>query len=203
MVGDGGFEGSDPLIFLPMAQQTRRAMAFAVRSASDDPAALSADVRAAVWSVDPDQPIGLLKTMDDHVWESLSGPITIARFLTIFGVIAMALSALGIYGVISHSVSQQTREIGIRMALGAERGTVVRRITGQGLMLSGIGILIGLPLAWAMTKVIASSLNGIADLTAGSFPLILVSLTTVAIIASYLPARRAATVEPVRALQSE
>ena len=141
--------------------------------------------------------------MDDHVWESLSGPITIARFLTIFGVIAMALSALGIYGVISHSVSQQTREIGIRMALGAERGTVVRRITGQGLMLSGIGILVGLPLAWAMTKVIASSLSGIADLTAGSFPLILVGLTTVAVIASYLPARRAATVEPVRALQSD
>lgn len=203
MPGDDGFEGSDPLIFLPMAQQTRRAMAFAVRSASDDPAALSAEVRAAVWSVDPDQPIGLLRTLDDHVWESLSGPITIARFLTIFGVIAMALAALGIYGVIAHSVSQQTREIGIRMALGAERGDVVRRITGQGLTLSGIGILIGLPLAWAMTKVIASSLNGIADLTAGSFPLILAGLTAVAIIASYLPARRAAAVEPVRALQSE
>ncbi|MCH7565520.1 MAG: ABC transporter permease [Gemmatimonadetes bacterium] len=203
MPDDDGFEGSDPLIFLPMAQQTRRSMAFAVRSASDDPAALSADVRTAVWSVDPDQPIGLLKTMDDHVRESLSGPITIARFLTIFGVIAMALSAIGIYGVIAHSVSQQTREIGIRMALGAEQGDVVRRITVQGLTLSGIGILIGLPLAWAMTKVIASSLNGIADLTAGSFPLILISLTTVAMIASYLPARRAAAVEPVRALQSD
>ncbi|MEE8147251.1 MAG: FtsX-like permease family protein, partial [Longimicrobiales bacterium] len=136
-------------------------------------------------------------------WESLSGPITIARFLTIFGVLAMALSALGIYGVIAHSVSQQTREIGIRMALGARGGEVVGQVTRQGMTLSGIGILIGLPLAWAMTRVIASSLNAVGDLTAGSFPLILVGLTTVAMIASYLPARRAASVEPARALQSE
>ncbi len=197
---DGRTEAS---LYLPVAQRPLRNPAFAMR-AEGDPAALSADVRAAVWSVDPDQPIALMRTLEDHIQESLAGPRTLGTFVLFLGILAMVLAAIGIYGVMSHSVIQGTREIGIRMAMGAREGQVVGMMTRQGFLLTGIGFLVGVPIAFLVYRAVINALNLFEvdlgfDYALGAAA----GLVAVAVLASYLPARRAAGVEPVRALQGE
>ena len=197
LAGDGG-----EAFYVPLAQKPPRALSFALRLPGD-PTALAGDVRRAVWSVNPDQPVAQLRTLDDFVAESLAGPRAISLFLMVMAVIALLLAALGIYGVIAHAVAQRQREIGIRMALGAARGTVVGMITRGGMALAGVGMLVGLPLSYLMYRMAASALNifegdvGIA--LAGGVGLL---LGVVALLATWLPARRASAVQPVAALRS-
>jgi len=188
-------------LYVPVAQFPLRNPSFALR-AGGDPTTLSADVRQAVWSVNPDQPVAQLRTLDAHVAESLAGPRAISIFLAAMGVITLVLAAMGIWGVMAHSVSQQHREIGIRMALGAGRGRVVGMVTRSGLSLAGVGMALGLPLAWLMHRSVVSALNlfesGIGMESVG---VVTLALGFVAFVSTWLPARRASSVQPVAALR--
>jgi ABC-type antimicrobial peptide transport system permease subunit len=119
------------------------------------------------------------------------------------GGVALLLSAIGTYGLIAHDVSQRRREIGIRMALGAAPLRVIASVTRRGLTIAGLGMLLGLPLAWAMARAVAAALQGLAPVDPGSIALIVVLLAAVAAVASCLPAVRAARVRPARVLQNE
>jgi len=188
-------------IYLPLAQQPPRALAFAVRFAGD-PNVRAADVREAVWAVNPDQPLAQLRTLDAHVDESLAGPRAIATFMNVMAAIALALAAMGVYGVMAHGVSQQHREIGIRMALGAGRGAVVKMITRSGLALAGLGMVLGLPLAWLMSRAVGSALNIFgAETGMGQAVGVAALLIVVALVSTLLPARRASGVLPASALR--
>ncbi len=190
-------------VYLPVAQVPRRNPRFAIRT-SADPTMLSADVRSAIWSVDPDQPIALIRTLEDHIQEQMAGPQFMGVFVFALGGLAMILSAIGIYGVMAHNVIQERREIGIRLALGAEGGRVVRMVTRRGLILTGIGLAAGTPLAFVVYRGVLSALNLFEVQLSPSYSLMAGSaLVVVAMLASYLPARRAATVDPVRAMQAE
>jgi putative ABC transport system permease protein len=187
-------------IYLPAEQYPLRNPSFALR-AQGDPASVVADVRQAVWSVEADQPIAQLQTLQAFVDESLAGPRAISTFLIVMGAIALALAAMGIYGVMAHAVTQQRREIGIRMALGAGRGTVVGMMTRSGLSLVGIGILGGLPLAYLMFRGTLNSLNLFEADLGFALPALLVGiLVVVAVAATVVPARRASGVAPLSAL---
>jgi len=196
LAGRGGEQ-----IYLPIAQRPLTNPSFALRT-SGDPAALAGDVRRAVWSVEADQPIAQLRTLRAHIDESLAGPQSISFFLMVMGGIALALAGMGIYGVMAHSVSQQRREIGIRMALGAGRGTVVSMITRSGLTLVGLGILGGLPLAYLMFRSTVAALNLFEVELGFGYPIALsTALIVVAVLATVVPARQASGVEPVAALR--
>lgn len=188
------------MIYLPLDQAPLRNPSFALR-ADGDPSRLAADVREAVWSVEADQPIAELQTLDAFIAESLAGPRAISSFLMAMGAIALILAAMGIYGVMAHAVTQQRREIGIRMALGAQRGSVVGMMARSGLSLVFLGVLLGSPLAWLMFRGTLSGL-GIFEAELGfGIPLGLAStLVVVAILATIVPARRASGVAPASAL---
>ena len=194
--GDGG-----EAMYVPLAQSPLRAVSFALR-VPGDPTSVAGDVRQAVWSVNPDQPVAQLRTLDDFVAESLAGPRALSLFLGAMGVIALLLAAMGIYGVMAHGVAQQQREIGIRMALGAGRGSVVGMITRGGLVLAGAGMLLGLPLSYLMYRGVVSALN-LFDTDVGmSYAAgVTLALGAVAVLATYLPARRASGVHPGAALR--
>jgi putative ABC transport system permease protein len=187
-------------IYLPASQVPLRAPSFAVRVAGE-PTAVAGDVRQAVWRVNPDQPLAQLRSLEDHVAESLAGPKAISLFLAAMGVVALLLAAMGIYGVMAHAVAQQQREIGIRMALGAERGTVVGMVTRSGLALAGVGMLLGLPLSYLMYRGVLSALNLFEGGLGFSYALwVTLALALVAALSTFLPARRASRVAPVAAL---
>jgi putative ABC transport system permease protein len=188
-------------IYVPIDQAPLRNPNFALRTAGD-PAALSADVRQAVWSVEADQPVAALQPLQAFIDESLAGPRSISSFLVVMGGIALALAAMGIYGVMAHSVMQQQREIGIRMALGAERSTVVGMIARSGLSLVAMGLIAGVPLALLMYRATMNGL-GLFDTRMGvGYPAALSgALVIVAVVATVLPARRASGITPVAALK--
>lgn len=188
-------------IYLPIGQFRLQNPSFALRT-SGEPEVLAADVRRAVWSVEADQPIARLRTLQDHIDESLAGPKAISLFLMVMGGIALALAAMGIYGVMAHTVAQQRREIGIRMALGAGRGDVVGMVTRSGLVLVALGVIGGLPLAFLMLRGTVVSLDLFDAELSFAYPLVLsASLVIVAVLATVLPAGRASGVLPVVALR--
>ncbi len=191
-------------IYLPYAQLPSRNPSFAVRSSAGDPSSLAANIRQAVWAVEADQPVADVRTLQDYIDESLAGPRSISLFLTVMGGIALLLAAMGIYGVMSHSVTQRRKEIGIRMALGAGRGSVVGMVTRTGLALAGVGMLLGLPLAWIVFRGFTAAVNLFAGDVGISYAVTLTgALLAVAALSTWLPARRASGVSPVRALREE
>lgn len=193
----------DATVYVPLDQRPLRNPSFAIR-VTGDPTTLAADVRQAIREVDPDQPVTLLRTLDDHMRESLAGPRAIGIFVLGLGSLAMILAAIGIYGVMAHNVVQARREIGIRMAIGAQPGRVVGMITRNGLTMTGIGLLAGVPLAFLVYRGVVSSLNLFEVELSSSYALYAAGmLALVATLASWLPARRAARVPPVSALQVE
>lgn len=196
LAGRGGEQ-----IYVPAAQLPIRTPKFAVR-VQGEATARSAELREAVWSVEADQPVAELRTLEAVIDESLAGPRAISSFLMAMGAIALMLAAMGIYGVMAHAVAQQRREIGIRMALGAGRSTVVGGIARAGLALVGLGIVSGLPLAYLMYRAVASGL-GLFETDLGlGYPAGLASaLVAVAVVATVVPASRASGVAPVTALK--
>jgi putative ABC transport system permease protein len=188
-------------IYLPVDQFALRAPSFALRT-SGDPAAIAGDVRSSVWSVEADQPIATPRSLEAYIAESLAGPRAVSVFLLAIGAIALALAAIGIYGVMAQSVTQQRREIGIRMALGAGRPSVVGMVTRSGLTLIGGGILLGLPLAFLMIQAAIRSMN-LFNMEIGlGYPIALsLALMFVAVLSILLPAQRASGVAPATALK--
>jgi len=144
-----------------------------------------------------------IRTMEDRLYGSVAEPRFYAVLIGVFAAIALILASVGIYGVLAYSVSQRTREIGIRMALGAERQNVLRLILGQGLILTTIGIVAGLAGAFAVTRYLESMLFGLTALDPTVFVAVTVILTLTAVTACYVPARRATRVDPIVALRYE
>ncbi len=192
----------DPAFYLPAAQFPVQEMMVAVR-VEGDPSAFAARLREEVWAVDPDIPLSNITTMERLLTEALAQPRFNAFVLGFFGATALALAALGIYGVLSTNVAQRTSEIGLRMALGAHSKDVVRMVVRQGMRLTVMGLGIGAIAAAASTPVLRSLLFGIGPLDPWTFTLVSVFLLSVALLASYFPARRASRVEPLIALRHE
>jgi len=188
--------------YFPFAQVPQSGMTVIMKGASD-PNQLIGAVRAAVKQIDPDQPIYSPRTMDDIRAESVAGERLNLTLLSLFAGIALVLAVVGIYGVMSYSVTQRTHEIGIRMAIGARPRDVFTMILGHGMKLAIIGVVIGLAAAFALTRLMASMLFGVAPTDATTFGGIAALLIGVALLACYLPGRRATKVEPTISLRYE
>jgi len=189
-------------VYYPHARLSFSGLTLAIRTTSD-PLSMVGAVREAVRSLDKDQPVYRIRTMDSLV----AGALAPARFtlmlLGIFAGVAAVLAMVGIYGVMSNAVTERTHEIGVRMALGADAGDVLKLVVGRGLMLTLAGVGVGLAGAFAATRVMTSLLYGVSATDAATFAAIPVILTGVALAASFIPARRAMKVDPMVALRYE
>ena len=191
-----------PLVYLPVSQDYAPAATLQVQT-SGKPEPVIASVRAQIQSLEPNLAITNVQTIVEIIDQGLWAPEMGAALLTVFGGLAMVLAALGVYGVLAYSVTQQTREIGIRMAMGAEGRDVLGLVVGQGLKLAGAGVALGILVALGLTRQLSSLLFGVSaydPLTYGGVTLILV---IVALLACYIPARRATRVDPLVALRYE
>ncbi|HMB26753.1 MAG TPA: FtsX-like permease family protein, partial [Blastocatellia bacterium] len=168
-----------------------------------DPANLLAAIRQAVREVDANLPLFDVKTQVEQASQSLAQERLFAALLSFFGALALALAALGLYGVLAHSVAQRTKEIGVRMALGAEARHVLRLVIGQGMLLICIGVAAGLILAYWLTKWLSGWLYDVGATDPLTFGAIALLLTAVALLACWIPARRATKVDPMIALRCE
>jgi predicted permease len=192
-----------PTMYMPYAQRPQDDEAFFVLRTLQSPLASIPNVRSAMRGVDANLPLAEIKTMEQVLSASLTDWRFHAILLGVFGGLALFISTIGIYGVISYSVAQRTHEIGVRMALGAARRDVVELVVGQGLKLALAGIAFGLVGAWALTRFLASLLFGVEPTDPLTFVGVCLILIVVALLASYLPARRAMRVDPMVALRYE
>jgi predicted permease len=184
-------------------QELRRGIAFIIRSPRADSQSFMKEVQQQVWSINPDVPLANVTTLGEFYTKSMARTSFALVMLCVAGGMALLLGIVGIYGVISYSVSQRTREIGIRMALGAQRGTLTAMFVRQGLLLTGIGIACGLVTAFATMRLMSSLLFNVSPVDPITYATITVGTVAVAYLACYLPSRRAATVDPVNALRAE
>jgi len=207
VVGDtrhGGLGGTSyASYYFPYLQRPARNMTLAVRATSSDSAALTASVRNALRELDRNQLVGEGQTMDTLVSRSVAPRRFNMLLLGVFALIALVLAAVGIFGVMNYAVTQRTHEIGIRLALGAQKADVLRLIVGRGMRLTLIGVALGLAGAFASTRVMASLLYGVSATDTFVFTGIAVLLASVALVACYIPARRATKVDPLIALRYE
>jgi putative ABC transport system permease protein len=195
LTADGGSQ-----IYVPHAQDSQwNFMGLVIRTAGD-PASFVTTLRREVQALDKDQPIYNVRTLDDVVANSLGTRRVSMQLFAVFAAAALLLAALGIYGVMAYSVTQRTQEIGIRMALGAQKSDVLGLVIRQGMTFTVIGVLVGLIGAFALTRLIASLLFGVAATDPLTFAAIPLLLLFVALVACYLPARRAALLDPKIAL---
>jgi putative ABC transport system permease protein len=206
VVGDVKYEGLErptaPAYYLPFQQNPMRDM-FLVLHTGMKPSAIAASVRAAVRAIDPEIPVARVNTMRELVESSIAQPRFRTFLLGVFSALAMVLAAIGIYGVVAYSVAQRTREISIRMALGAQRRDVLTLVVRQGLILTLLGIGAGLVGAFLLTRLMESLLFGVVPSDPATFLGISLLLLAIAFLACYLPARRATKVDPMVALRYE
>ena len=192
-----------PVWYVPYAQLENNFPLNLVVRTSGDPASATAAVRETVHAIDPDQPISNVMTMN----ENLGGVLVTERFgailMSLLAASGLLLAALGLYGVMAYSVSQRTAEIGLRVALGAQRTHVLKLILGQGLKLTLLGVAIGLTAVWCLTRLLANLLFGVSATDPTTIVSILLLFTGVALLACLLPARRALAVDPIQALRTE
>jgi len=195
---------SDPRIafYLPHSQYTTQAMNEVVRSGVA-PSTLTSAIKKEIRELDPDLPIYNVRTMDDRVQESLARRRFAMTMLALFALLAFALATIGIYGVMAYMVNQGTREIGIRLALGATQSNILRLVVRQGMTLALTGVGIGLAGAFAVTRLMRSLLFGVRSTDPITFVAIAALLSSIALIASYIPARRAARIDPMVSLRCE
>ena len=191
-----------PMVYVPLGQRPSPEMTLVVRT-SGDPVAHVAAARAAIAAVDPEQPVFDVKTMAQVLEEDMRSNIVLIGIMGVFAGVALLLAALGIYGVVSHAVAQRTHEIGVRMALGAAVGDVVRLVTRQGLAPVAVGLLIGLGAGFAVSRLMAGLLYEVTPSDPATYAGTIVILSGVAVLACVAPARRAARVDPLRALRTE
>lgn len=189
-------------IWAPLSQNYNSSASLVVRTTGDSQAAL-AGVRNTVRALDLNLPLYDVKTLTEHMRLALFPGRIAATMLGAFGLVALILAAIGIYGVTSYSVAQRTREIGIRMALGARLGDVLKLVIGSGLKLVAIGVGLGLVGAYVLTRALTSLLNGVSPTDPVTFIFVSLLLIAVALLATYIPARRATKVDPLVALRYE
>jgi putative ABC transport system permease protein len=188
-----------PEFYLPHTQMPHRNMILAVRSAQD-PRSLAAVIRREIQSIDSEEPIANVRTLDAVVSDSFAARRFAVILLGLFAGVALLLAAVGVYGVMSYLVVQRTHEIGVRMALGAQRRNVLGLVVGQASKLVGIGTIIGLILALLSTRALSALLYGVGMFDPGTFLLVTIALAAIALVASYLPAQRATRADPMIAL---
>jgi putative ABC transport system permease protein len=190
-------------IFFCQAQYPQEENSLLVKVKSGDPLSLAAAVKKEVRALDPDQPVAAVSTMEKNVEGSLATRRLTMSLLGAFAGLALLLASVGLYGVMALSVTQRTRELGIRMALGAERKDVFGLVLRQGIALVAIGIALGLVGAIAVSRALNSILYGVGSLDVGAFGIAIASLAMVALLACFVPARRATLVNPIEALRAE
>ncbi len=204
VVGDARQLGPDspinPELYVP--SQQFRGVTLVARTAGA-PSSFSAALSRVVWSIDKDQPIQQIRTMEESLGFWVSERRFVMLLLGVFASLALVLAGVGIYGVLAYSVSQRTREIGIRMALGASGGGILKLIVGEGLALTAIGAVVGLAGAFALTRLMQGLLFGVSTTDPGAFLIGGVALIAAAGLASYIPARRASRLAPLDALRDE
>ncbi len=207
VVGHAAHEGLDaePRLqyYFPTSQSGVGGMTVAVRATSGNPTALLSAAREAVHSIDRNLPLSAVNTMDKLVESSVGQRKLSMMLLGLFSLIAVVLASIGIYGVMSYSVTQRSRELGIRMALGAARSRVLGLVVGQGMTLAAVGIAIGLVAAFALTRFLSNLLFSVGATDPGTFILVSAVLVAVALLATLIPALRATRVDPVVALRDE
>jgi len=202
-VKSGGLQDpAPPQLYLPMAQQPVPVLTAVLRTAGD-PAALSRTVQQAILRVDPDVPAYRLRTGDQLLGRSLARRRLLMTLISSFAAIAGVLALLGLYGVLAYGVARRTREIGIRMALGAAAGQVLAGVVRQGMIIASLGVVAGLAGALAITRVLKDALYNVSPLDAGVLLAAPAALLLVALLACAIPARRAARIDPVLALRQE
>jgi putative ABC transport system permease protein len=189
-------------IYRPLAQATPDNMDLMVRSRIN-PAALTSSIRAVVASIDRNQPISATNAMDEFVQQSVGSRRVTLILLGVFSALALVLAGIGIYGVISYSVAQRTKEIGIRVALGAGRQDVIRMILLQGARIASAGLIIGMLAAFGLTRFLATLLFSVSPGDGSTFAMVALVLAIVALVACYIPARRTQQVDPMTALRYE
>jgi putative ABC transport system permease protein len=192
-----------PEMYVPGTQFPIGLMSLVVRAQTSRPAALTGAIRNALAQIDPGVPLTRVKMFDEYLAQSLARPRFNALLLSIFAGVALLLTAIGIYGVMAYSVAQRRQEIGIRMALGAQRGDVLRLVVGGGMKLTAAGVLIGVTAAYALTRFLGNLLYGVPAFDGLTFGAVALLLGAIALLACWLPAHRAAGVNPVTALHTE
>jgi putative ABC transport system permease protein len=207
VVADVKYEGlsikTRPAIYEPSSQNAIWTMFLSVKSELSDALNLASAVRSEVVSLDPELPVTQVGTLENRISSSIAQPRFRTLLIAIFGAIALVLASVGIYGVMSYSVAQRTHEIGIRVALGAQRSNVMKTVIGQGMVLTLAGVGIGLVGAFTLTHLMASLLFGVSATDAITFSATAVLLSGVALGACFVPARRAMRVDPMVALRYE
>jgi len=199
---DGFDQPDQPHLYFPILQNLGYAIAVYLRTDAN-PTSLTQSLREQVRAVDPNLPIFGERTMENVVSDSLAQRRFAMQVVGLFGLLAMILAGIGIYGVMAYSVSQRTREIGIRIGLGASRGTILRWVLRQGMTLIVVGVSLGLVGAFALTRLLRSLLFGVAPTDLVTYVSLAALLALVALLACYIPARRATKVDPLVALRYE
>ena len=189
------FEGED--------LRTQRFLTYAIRSPRAGSQAFMKEIQTAVWSTDSDLPLADARTLGYLYTRSMARTSFTLIMLSVAGAMALLLGVVGIYGVISYSVSQRTREIGIRMALGAQRQTITGMFVRHGLILTGVGVVFGLVASFVTMRLMSSLLFNVSPADPITYATITLVIVIIAYVACYLPSRRAAGVEPVNALRAE
>jgi len=200
--GSSDIEGGSPNIYVPYAQDARELMYLVARHTAT-PAALAGPIRDAIWSVDPDQPVDAIQTIERAQYEAGASNLALLSLFVIFAIFALLMAAIGIYGVMAYAVSQRRSEIGLRMALGAERGSVRWMVVRQGAGLMALGIAIGLGASFLLSRMLANLVFGISPTDPLTFIGVPAILASVALIANLIPARRATRLDPANTLRSD
>lgn len=195
-------EAPDPTAYLTYLQNVRLTMSLVIRG-NQDPTPLTAAVRSEVQALDPNVPVSNIKTVGEMISERISPKRLMTYILAVFGLIALLLASVGIYGVMSYAVTQRTQEIGVRMALGAQAGDVLKLVIKDGMTMALIGVAIGLAGAYALTRLLANLLFKVAPTDLMTFAVVTGALILVALFACFVPARRATKVDPLVALRYE
>jgi predicted permease len=189
--------------YLPIAQSPETTAALVIRTTVSNPAVLTGAIRSAIRAVDPNQPVYDMKTMEEWVSDSMISRRFLVILLSLFAGLALLLAALGLYGVINYGVKLRTRELGIRMALGAARGDVLRLILGKGMQLAIVGLVLGLSTTFIVGRALSSLLYQVSLFNPLTLLITSALLTATVLLASYLPARRASALDPMQTLREE
>jgi putative ABC transport system permease protein len=205
-VGDERINGltmdAPPAVYVPLPQAPMNSGSVLVRTAAE-PTAIAREVRDAIRSADPELAVFDITTLEATVLRSIARERSTMRLLGAFAIIALFLALIGVHGVLSYTVSQRRRELGVRLALGAERRNVLSMVVGQGMRLVAVGLVIGLLAAAAGTRLLSTLLFGVDTIDPLTFGAVSLLVGTVALVAAWLPARRATAIDPAITLRTD